>query len=163
MLRSIVKALYGFWAAVAGGTNCRLVDATDSYDYRSCAGINLIEFTDYLRSKGLFPMIKTVEPIRYSPFQLARYVDTELLSRTLELDIARSSTPRSTPPPHFDCHVGFKLGHVMQNILDNARWPVDILTVEHIRSNTCECQLDSACDEPCPDVDGTPVQPREFV
>ncbi|KAF1925447.1 uncharacterized protein M421DRAFT_7922 [Didymella exigua CBS 183.55] len=162
ILHSIIKALYDLWAIVANGSSCQLADETNSYDYRSCAGVNLIEFTEYLRGKGLFPMIKTVEPIRYSPFELARYVDTELLSHTVDLDSEGSSSPRPTPP-HIDCHVGFQLGPVMQNILDNARWPVEISIVDRIRSNTCEYRLDPAFDDPYADVDGTPVLPRELV
>jgi hypothetical protein len=149
------------WATVANGSNCHLPN--DTHGSTSRAGVNLIEFTDYLRSKGLFPMIKTVEPIQYSAFDLARYVDTELLSHTAASDPERSSSSRPTAP-HFDCHVGFRLGPVMRNILDNAIWPVNISMVEHIRSNTCECQFDSAYGgDPHADLDGIPVEPRQFV
>lgn len=107
-------------------------------------------------------MIKTAESIRYSAYDLARYVDTELLSHTAEPDAGSFPSPQPTTP-HHDCHVGFKLGPVMQNILDNARWPVELSIVEHIRSNTGECQFDSVYGYPCADVDGIPVQPRELV
>lgn len=110
-------------------------------------------------------MIKTVEPIRSSPVELAQCVDTELamnVSHTVELESGRSSAPRPKPP-HIDCYIGFQLGPVMQKTLDNARWPVDTSIVEHIRRNTSECQSDPAYDDPYADIDGIPARPRQFV
>lgn len=162
ILHSVIKALYDVWATVASGNNCQLVDDTNSQEFLSCAGINLIEFTNYLRNKGLFPMIKTVEPIRCSAYNLAKYVDTELLmdTRQLNSEVLSSADPTTT---HINCPVGYKLGPVMQNILSKARWPVEMSIVEHIRSNTCEYRLDSVYGDPYANVYCIPVQPREFI
>ncbi|KAF3048103.1 hypothetical protein E8E12_010344 [Didymella heteroderae] len=162
ILHSVIKALYDMWATVARGDNCQLANEANRHDFRSCAGVNLIEFTNYLRDKGLFPMIKTVHSIRYLAYDLAKYVDTELLMRTSKLDFEVLSSARLTRP-HIDCHVGFKLGPVMQNILDNVRWPVELSIVEHIRNNTCEYQLDSACGDLYADIDGTMKMGKEIA
>lgn len=161
ILHSVIKALYDMWATVASGNNCQL-DGITEQEFRSCAGLNLLEFTDYLRNKELFPFIKTVEPIRYSAYDLARHMDTELLMHTSQLNsrVLRLADPTTT---HVNCPVGYKLGPVMQKILDNARWPVEPSIVDHIRSNTSESRLDSVYGDPYIDVDGIPVQPREFV
>lgn len=162
ILHKVIKALYDMWTTVASGKTCQLVDYTTSQESLGCAGVNLIEFTNYLRDKGLFPMIKTVEPIRYSAYDLARYMDTELLMYTSQLD-SEVLFPPDPSTTHIHCPVGYKLGPIMQNILDNARWPVEPSIVEHIRSNTGECRPDSVDGDPYADVDGIPVQPREFV
>lgn len=136
ILHSVIKALYDMWATVASGNNCQL-DGITEQEFRSCAGLNLLEFTDYLRSKGLFPFIKTVQPIKYSAYDLARHVDTELLTHTSQLnsEVLRLADTTTT---HTNCPIGYKLGPVMQKILDNARWPVEPSIMEHIRSNTSE-------------------------
>ena len=149
------------WSTVASGNNCQL-DGTTEHEFLGCAGLNLLEFTQYLQHKKLFPFIKTVEPIRFSAFDLARHVDMDLLihARQLDSDVLALADPTIT---HINCPVGYKLGPVMQRMLDNARWPVEPSILEHIRSNTSEYRLDSVYGDPYADIDGIPVQPREFV
>jgi hypothetical protein len=97
ILHSAIKALYDMWSTVTGGESCQLDRVTEE-EFQSCAGVNLLEFTDYLRQKELFPFIKTVEPIRCSAYDLARHVDTELLMFTCQLnpEVLASADPTTT-------------------------------------------------------------------
>lgn len=98
------------WTTVASGKICQLVYHTTSQESLGCAGVNLIKFTNYLRDKGLFSMFKTIEPMRYSAYGLARYVHTdELYTSQLDSEVSFPSDPSTT---HIYCPVGYTLGPI---------------------------------------------------
>ena len=161
----MLKATYDLWASMSKGSNCKVASESTTHGQSGCAAINLLEFTNYLRAGGLFPMLRTVKTFQYSPYDLAAALSNakNAIPVAETVSLSRRGSAPIQPPRHIQCHIGFQLAPIMAKILEDVSWPVEISTLMHIKENGSEYQLDPAYANPYADVDGNPVQPREFV
>ncbi|KAJ8104599.1 hypothetical protein OPT61_g10672 [Boeremia exigua] len=128
IISKILKGAYDLWASMSRGS-CKVTCEGDPDAQRSCAALNLIVLTNYLRELGLFPMLGTETGLERSPKQLA----TELSGTRAAMRIAetvsmgrRGSAPK--PADHVRCHVGLQLKSITCRVLEDVSWPMEIPT-----------------------------------
>ena len=139
------------------GIHCTVPAESDPIR-RRCAASNMLAFTQYLRSLDFFPLLRKNVAYRRSPMYLAKQLlDTRDVLRFADtIHLSRHSSETVKRLAHLKCHIGFRLGPIISEILDGVDWPMEDPTMEIVYEYGGKSQLHAV-------VGDVNIRERQFV